>query len=399
MQKKGLLSAIVTIVLCISVITGSTFALFTTSTTLDVSVTAGTVDLTAVYATDSMLTRSLGETAYRTDGWFANGGNAYFDGDTVVIERMTPGDEAKFKIDVTNLSNVNVQYRVRMISTAVEGVKDLTEALVITAYIDGVNYPVTGDLNESIWRFIDKDQPIEDIWVTVSFPNHDQDGSYDNQFKLAQAHMVFTIEAVQGNADLFEVSKTEEELFTGANPGYVANGIHNGEGQTIPVTTEAIGVEGTVTFANMTIDGSASEDVATILAIANDPDDAENTTIVLADGTKVIATKLGLEGEWDRAISALNVDGQAFTLIVDENARIAADGSNACAVLSQGGETNIILNGTGLIELTNGACGFVFYDTTVNMFVTSEADVAAYEAMIIAENSHVSWFVNGVFYK
>ena len=118
MKTKILLSSVLTIALCLCLIAGSTFALFTTSDSVDVSVTAGKVNLTAVYNTDSMLTWSLYQTEAdaRRDGIFANSGTATFQGDSVVIERMTPGDVAKFKIDVTNYSNVGIQYRVRMIS-------------------------------------------------------------------------------------------------------------------------------------------------------------------------------------------------------------------------------------------------------------------------------------------
>ena len=162
MKKKALISSILTIALCLSIIAGSTFALFTANKTLDVSVTAGTVDLTAVYDTNSMLTWSLYETEAnaRTDGKFNNTGTAVFSGDSVVIDRMTPGDVAKFMIDVENLSNVNVQYRVRMVAEEIIETPGVTyaipyhNALVVTAYIDGFNYPVTGTENATLWRFV-----------------------------------------------------------------------------------------------------------------------------------------------------------------------------------------------------------------------------------------------------
>ena len=47
MKKKILLSSIVTIALCLCMIAGSTFALFTDDATNNVAVTSGTVDITA----------------------------------------------------------------------------------------------------------------------------------------------------------------------------------------------------------------------------------------------------------------------------------------------------------------------------------------------------------------
>ena len=417
-KKKALLTSIMTIVLCISLIAGSTYALFTTSDELNVSVTAGQVKLTAVYDTSSMLTWSSlyqTEADARTDGYFDNSGTARFvkdaenDYSMVVIDRMTPGDVAKFKIDVTNMSNVNVQYRVRMISLAGEHEVDLTEALTITAYIDGALYPVTGSENASVWRFIDADQPIEDIWVTIAFRNTPMDlsdlsvGNPDNHYQNAQAKMTFVVEAVQGNAQTFNSVKdfeNEQALMQGNN-GYIAEGIHNGEGAIIPVTTEAIGLGGgTVTLSNMTLDGTNSTDIATLFAIAPDPENAEDSTLILADGAKVVAT--AVDGDLNKAINAVNVPGQAFTLIVDENAKITASGDNAAAVVIQGGTNNIVLNGSGLIETKNGAYGIVIYNyedvpTVVNIFVKDEAAMREYKALIdyVEPGAIIYWYIDG----
>ena len=48
MKKKILLSSILTIALCLSIIAGSTYALFTSSADVNVAVTAGNVELTAI---------------------------------------------------------------------------------------------------------------------------------------------------------------------------------------------------------------------------------------------------------------------------------------------------------------------------------------------------------------
>ena len=47
MKKKVLLSAVVTIALCLCLIAGSTFALFTSKSETNIAVTAGNVDVTA----------------------------------------------------------------------------------------------------------------------------------------------------------------------------------------------------------------------------------------------------------------------------------------------------------------------------------------------------------------
>ena len=245
MKKRVLLTSITTIILCVSIITGATFALFTDRQDLDVTVTAGNVELTAYYDTTSMQTWSVingKKSDVRTDHEFDNGGTANFqtntdpsDGKTVytsvVIDRMTPGDVAKFMIDVTNLSNVNVQYRVRMISRPIpknDGTNanytDLTPALVTTAYIDGFNYALNRNGNEvaTEWKYIGTAEEINDIWITIDFPNTDMtlcppresysaETAYedpitgekiynaDNFYQNAKAELIFVVEAVQAN--------------------------------------------------------------------------------------------------------------------------------------------------------------------------------------------------------
>ena len=399
MKKKVLFTSIATIVLCLCLIAGSTFALFTTSDELNVAVTAGKVNLTAVYDTTSMLTWSLGETEKdaRTDGLFANSGTAKFDGDFVEIDRMTPGDVAKFKIDVTNNSNVGIQYRVRMISVAEDGVKDLTPALVTTAYIDDYIYPVTGTENATIWKYIDADAEINDIWVTVSFPNGDDD--YNNLFQEAKAKMTFVVEAVQANAENFSVSKTQADILTDA--GAFANKIHNGEGDDkISIDSKAIGLSGVVTLANITLDGTSNPKAE--YALIWDAGDGVDSTMILANGATLIAA------ENQDAIKVENTEpGETFTLMMDPTSKISVSGTYGHAVLAQNdGVVNLVLNGSldELFELNNGAYAFGFAGgyypgeyIVVNIFVKSESDMNEYKNAIDPESNNyiVNWFVDG----
>ena len=120
MKKKALLSSILVIVLCISVIAGSTLALFTSVEDINIAVTAGQVKITASVVNDSLKTWSSlyhTEEDARYDGLFDNNGTAAFDStQSLIVQRMTPGDVVKFTVHVDNESNVNIRYRIRMIS-------------------------------------------------------------------------------------------------------------------------------------------------------------------------------------------------------------------------------------------------------------------------------------------
>ncbi len=400
MKKKALLSSILTIVLCISIIAGSTFALFTSSDEIDVAVTAGNVELTAVYDTASMLTWSLNETeadARKADAngvnHFANDGTAKFDGDTVVIDRMTPGDVAKFKIVVTNSSNVNIQYRIKMISEAVAGAEDLTPALVTTAYVDGYNYIVNDNGAEKVtpWAYIDANEDIDDFWVTVNFPNHDTDGSVDNQYKNRKAKISFVVEAVQGNANVFTYDIHNANDLAGAN-GVIEEGIYNGEGNTVANLGEGLNFSGYVTLANITVKGETGN------TTLHGEDDGLVHTLVLSDGATVTAP---MNSAMERA--AVYFIFRPHTLIVDKGARLVADGEKSYAIIINDvnfGTAGIVLNDFNLIERKNGGKGIKITGgpSNVNIFVPSVEIRAHYESMIEAcPGAAVNWYINGSF--
>ena len=99
MKKKALLSSILTIALCISLIAGSTFALFTSESKVNIAVTSGNVEMIA--AIDNIQTWSLEDdktSAGRTDGTFTQGGSASFDANTAsfTINKIIPGDKVSF---------------------------------------------------------------------------------------------------------------------------------------------------------------------------------------------------------------------------------------------------------------------------------------------------------------
>ncbi|MBQ7387520.1 MAG: hypothetical protein IJW03_05085 [Clostridia bacterium] len=118
-KRSALLSSVITVALCLSLITGATFALFTDTTTVNIAVTAANVDVTAAIAEDSIQTLSIGDSSVRTDGSFENGGQAQIDGANLKLSLMTPGDIAKFTIEVTNSSNIKIKYKVCMVSNTV----------------------------------------------------------------------------------------------------------------------------------------------------------------------------------------------------------------------------------------------------------------------------------------
>lgn len=218
MKTKLLLSSAMVIAVCICLIAGSTFALFTTTTTVNIAVTAGNLDVSANFVQGSIETKSMTDQAYASStgdaetGFttvpFDNGGTAKFVEELVGqdkvmflnIDNMTPGDAVKFKVEVKNEGDVAVQYTVKMAKPAdfenlSQDVKDFYEHLEI----------IISDENGKVFG---KDQDFSDIGtagkttmftVEVKFPNGDQSGD-QNKYQNLITKINFVVEAVQQNA-------------------------------------------------------------------------------------------------------------------------------------------------------------------------------------------------------
>lgn len=184
MKKRIILSSVLAIALCSSLIAGSTFALFTDSTEVSVAVTAGKVDVEATL--DGLLTYSMGEET-ATAGSFANGGTASFTSEkALVLDKVTPGDKVTFNVMIENNSNVSSSYRIKM--TVLGG---LAGGLVGRA---GENYANTIPYTTT-WS----DLAIgEEITLPVSIELPKEAG---NEYQGKSATVVITVEAVQGNAE------------------------------------------------------------------------------------------------------------------------------------------------------------------------------------------------------
>ena len=199
MKKKVIISSIMTIVICLTLIAGSTFALFTDKAEVNVAVTAGTVDVEATIDENSIdYTSRFGKLTESA---------ATFDNNVLNIQYMVPGDEVTFKIVVTNKSNVSVDYTVLLKNDGVvnEGDVDLWDALEVEIVADALDLEVDVANKDALVSGNFQDETpanggvTHTITVTIRFPNGDFDGSHDNDFQGASCKIACTVEATQGN--------------------------------------------------------------------------------------------------------------------------------------------------------------------------------------------------------
>lgn len=203
MKKKVLLSSIAMIAICLSLIAGSTFALFTKSTNVNIAVTAGNLDVYAAIQDDIQI-RSLGveNFAQVQDNKFPNGGSATLSGGKLNIEQMTPGDAVSFEIQVVNNGDVAVAYSVDWASAyntsnpLPTGKKDMFEALKFTVTTkDGKSF--TDAAGKDVYYTLGEPGKDTTFVVTVEFEN--KTGDANNAYQGAVADINFTVKTVQAN--------------------------------------------------------------------------------------------------------------------------------------------------------------------------------------------------------
>ena len=213
MKKKALISSILTIALCLSLIAGSTFALFTSESTVGIAVTAAKVEMTANIThlklesvkadpNGTIVDEFGGKYSYvECKDNFINGGTAIFDEktNTLKLDRVTPGDKVSFNVIGTNTSDVTIQYR--YIIECTKGLDELADGLIVS--INGIEYNCLKSYT-SAWMTLQPGQDITDIPVVIDLPV-----TAGDEFQGKSAEIRVAVEAVQGNAATNEGSSLD----------------------------------------------------------------------------------------------------------------------------------------------------------------------------------------------
>ena len=239
MKKKTLLASLLTIVLCISIIAGSTFALFTDETKFNIAVTSGDVEIFASAEVSAIYSAKAIKEAYTGDpddlfrdengafyiheeqtDTFLNGGTAEVVNGTVVISRITPGDKVDINVEIANTSDVAISYRYKIVSNNTnlatgmkvttfnkDGSKTATEALAIWVS-DWYSADAPAGVAEAIpTRTISVELPVYagNEYQTEKAGNqyYDEDGNehYYTEDIIQSVTYTLIVEAVQGNAN------------------------------------------------------------------------------------------------------------------------------------------------------------------------------------------------------
>ncbi|MBR2987219.1 MAG: hypothetical protein IKC63_04295 [Clostridia bacterium] len=233
MKRKIILSSIMTIILSLSLIAGSTLALFTSQSQVNISVSSAKVNILSVIEQNSLELYSLD---VKQDVQFENGGTAEFtDAATLVLNNVTPGDKAVFDIVMTNESTVDVQYQV---AWSVNG--SLAGGLVAKA--DGQKI-VNGKSAWTLWKTPTSDaEATRTITVSIELPVE-----AGNEYQDGKAEIALQLIAVQGNGtelltpvcDVLATPETIDEILATVAPNTVI-GLAKGKYGSIKLTQDGL---------------------------------------------------------------------------------------------------------------------------------------------------------------
>lgn len=301
-KKSTLISAVLAIVMCVSLLAGSTFALFTSESKVNLAVTSGNVE---VVASIENIEKSYVDENGETVSGKLFGGDATFADGTLSLDNIVPKDTVKFNVKIANNSSVAIKYR-----TVVTVVED--NGLASSLSIDLAGYQMIGTKAASAYAKLDAGEQPEVLPVTITLPE-----SETTQGKSCKLSV--SVEAVQGNAA-------------------VADGLTSTDGTTMSTRL----ADGTVWY-DVLANGSAFT-VKTDMNPANTIISNGKLTIDAKD--KEIANTVDLwqaadDNEWS-LVSARGTDGE----VTVKSGSFLAKENDCYAVDVQGGATVVIEGGT-----------------------------------------------------
>lgn len=301
-KKSTLISAVLAIVMCVSLLAGSTFALFTSESKVNLAVTSGNVE---VVASIENIEKSYVDENGETVSGKLFGGDATFADGTLSLDNIVPKDTVKFNVKIANNSSVAIKYR-----TVVTVVED--NGLASSLSIDLAGYQMIGMKAANAYAKLDAGEQPEVLPVTITLPE-----SETTQGKSCKLSV--SVEAVQGNAA-------------------VANGLTSTDGTTMSTRL----ADGTVWY-DVLANGSAFT-VKTDMNPANTIISNGKLTIDAKD--KEIANTVDLwqaadDNEWS-LVSARGTDGE----VTVKSGSFLAKKNDCYAVDVQGGATVVIEGGT-----------------------------------------------------
>lgn len=190
MKKRIILTSVLSIAMCLSLIVGATMAFFGSESKANISVTGANVNVVAsIDPATGFTTYSNGKTSEELgypNGEFENGGTASIDEEgALVLNAISAGDSVKVRVDIYNDSNIRIQYRARVVCEEGEEFLELFE--------------IENDIRHMAWQIAEIGNDLKDeiVEVTIGLP---EDVNLED-FEGQTIKFAIVVEAVQANAE------------------------------------------------------------------------------------------------------------------------------------------------------------------------------------------------------
>lgn len=194
-KRSVIITAILAIIMCASLAAGATFALFTSSSSVNIAVTSGNVEVTASVV--DIQKSYVDDKDEKVNGKLFSGDATFDEGaHTVTLSNVLPKDTVEFKVRVVNGSNVAIKYR--MVMSVVED-NGLFSSLDIK--LDGEKF--YGYTSGTKYALLEAGQQIADIPVVISLPK-------EATCNGSACKLTYKVEAVQGNASVEDFPEVPE---------------------------------------------------------------------------------------------------------------------------------------------------------------------------------------------
>ena len=189
-KSKILISALVVIALCVSLIAGTTFALFSSEDNVNITVSSGKV---SVKATVGEITKSTS-----IDGKEPVV-EATVVGGKVTLDKMVPGDRVSFPISVSNEgTTVKAAYSVAYEVTDGYLLADGLDIKIEYVNEENATVDITNGGSYKSYSSAWNDDVASVYNVTIELPNH-ADSKIDNLYQGLSTSINFAVNAVQAN--------------------------------------------------------------------------------------------------------------------------------------------------------------------------------------------------------
>lgn len=201
MKKKLVISSIAMITLLTGIVASSTYALFTYESSHTINVSTAKVNYDAILDATSLKTYSLGveigTNAFENTPDGVEG--VVYDANTNVLTlgAMSPGDEVRFVVNITNTSTINTKFRLKYEVTDLNGghLSDVLEYGIV--YYEEENNETVEKKKTSVdWTFLSPNINPDSILCYMALPF-----SVGNEYQSNSVEVSVVVEAIQGNAD------------------------------------------------------------------------------------------------------------------------------------------------------------------------------------------------------